>query len=195
MKKLAILALCTAGALSCFFVYKKAFAEAFGAVNYNDYMAAQRQAAAAQAQAVQNLVVEFQNSTGIEQTIALRLSDGKVMITKVPAYQVQHLSLPQGAQVVLFAAKPFDWPVSLPVDSDLLNKNIKVTLWPMNYAHAEGAWDGAMILDVSQSVAPVAAPRSAPIVAAPVAAPASIISAPMPAAKAATPKFGALGGI
>jgi hypothetical protein len=153
MKKLAILALCTAGALSCFFVYKKAFAEAFGAVNYNDYMAAQKQAAAAQAQAVQNLFINFQNSTAIAQTVAFRLADGKTMVATVPPYNSSKVNLPQGGQVVLFAAKPFDWPVSIPVDADLFGKNLQVTLWPMTYAHSEGAWDGAIILGVEDVIA------------------------------------------
>jgi hypothetical protein len=148
MKKLAIIALCTAGALSCFFVYKKAFAEPFGAVNFNDYMAAQKQAVVAQQQAVQNLFINFQNSTSGAQTVAFRLADGKTMVTTVPPYNSSKVNLPQGAQVVLFAAKPADWPVSIPVDADLLGKNLKVTLWPMNYARTENAPDEAIILGV-----------------------------------------------
>ncbi len=218
MKKLAVIALCAAGALSCFFVYKKAFAGAFGAVDYSEYMAAQKQAAVVQQRAVQNLFINFQNSTPVAQTVTLRLADGKTMSTTVPPYNPQQVDLAQGAQVVLFAATAFGLPVVLPVDSDLLGKNLKVTIWPMTYAHAENAPVGAIILDVEDVLtarskesglhygqADLArtgelVPRSAPAIVAPVAAPAPhvaapITSAPMPAAITAPPTFGAIGGL
>jgi len=216
MKKLAIVALCAAGALSCFFVYKKAFAQGIQVVDYNEYMAQQKQAAVAQERAVQNLFINFQNSTPVAQTVTLRLANGTTMNTTVPSYNPQKVNLPQGAQVVQFSATAFGWPVVLPVDSDLLGKNLSVSIWPMTYAHAEDAPIGAIILGVedvltARSNAPglqygqadlvragEAVPRSsAPIAAAPTPAPAPapIMTAPMPAAITAPPTFGAIGGL